>query len=291
MELGFANTTAAVNQVLVDGVNGNYINMDFNFKPGFKVGVGGYFDHDNWDLHLEYTWFHNTNSQSSNGPAVGQIFPLWGNPLLTNTYNTASESWNLKMDVLQLDLGRWNYVGTKLIAHPYFGARAAWIRQNVNVQYQNTGALGIGVTDLTTIHGKTRSWAVGPEVGLDTNWNLGAGFRFYGNAEGDILFTKYTKASYSEAHVTVPVTAPFSTAQDRIYSLRTHLDVELGFGWGTYLDCNNWYLDFAAGYGFQVFFDQNMFRHYTDGTMRFNSNMPNGNLYVHGLTATFKLDF
>lgn len=287
MELGYTNTIAP-SAGAVSGVIGDFINMDFSFKPGFKVGLGGNFDYDNWDLHLEYTWFHSSHSKSAVHPTDGQLLPDWGLPFSSSSIfvSTINEDWHLKMDILQLDLGRWNYVGTKFTCHPYVGARAAWIRQNVHVVNTNDGTIGIATTLETTVRGRTLSWAVGPEVGVDSNWNLGAGFRMYGNAEGDILFTRYTKARYSETHSNG--SDPVITTQRNINALRGHVDLELGFGWGTYIDCNNWYLDFSAGYGFQIFFDQNMFRSFHQLT---DSSLPYGNLYVQGLTTTFRLDF
>lgn len=292
MELGFANTTVPDPITGFTSLNGNMINMDFAYKPGFQIGMGGNFDYDNWDMHLEYTWFHCKQHQHTNGPNPGQIFPAFGFPRGANIVNTAHEHWHLNMDIVDLDLGRWYYVGTKLTFRPSFGARAAWIRQNLHVEYENLGALGAGVTDLTNIKGKTRSWAIGAKAALDTNWMMGAGFRLYGNGEADLLFTKYTRLTTSERHSDATLfTTPIRVKQRRVYAVKPHLDLELGIGWGTYLDCNNWYMDFAAGYGFQVFFDQNMFRHFDDIVMFGHSSMPNGNLYIHGLTATFSLDF
>ena len=285
MELAVANTLL----VASTGISGNVVNMDFNYKPGFKVGMGGYFDYDGWDLHGEYTWFHGNQKESTaTGGSVVQLLPMWGNPGSNGnaTYTSISEKWRLNMDIADLDLGRWYYVGTKLTFRPNFGARAAWIRQNVTVT--NTNA-----TTVNTVTGKSRSWAIGAKTGLDTNWDLGYGFRMFGNGEADLLFTKYTRLSSKSGHVASPVvtTADIHVKQKRVYAVKPHLDLELGFGWGTYLDCNNWYMDFSAGYGFQVFFDQNMFRHFNDDIMDANSTLPNGNLYVHGLTMTFKLDF
>ena len=54
---------------------------------------------------------------------------------------------------------------------------------------------------------------------------------------------------------------------------------------------NDYHIDFSAGYGFQVFFNQNMFRHFNDDQMSANSRSPYGNLYIQGLTIAFKLDF
>lgn len=288
MELGLSNTTATPGTDL----HASVINMDFNYKPGFKVGMGGYFDYDNWDLQLQYTWFHNTQKQSFDAEEVGQVIQSRGTAFLDGSavtqYRSASQNWKLDMDIVDLDLGRWYYVGTKLTFRPSFGARAAWIGQKTETDYDNA------VTDdFYDINKKSRSWALGAKAALDTNWMLGSGFRLYGNGEADLLFTKYTRASYSASHSTAAgvVTDPVSVTQRRIYAVKPHLDLELGFGWGTYVDCNNWYLDFSAGYGFQVFFDQNMFRSFNDDVSQGISTMPNGNLYIHGLTATFKLDF
>lgn len=297
LEFAFANTTGLVGGVAVNGLSGNFVNMHFKFKPGFKVGMGGYFDHDNWDWHLEYTWFHNTQSRSTNGPAFpGHVATTVGNPsqLSTNSfYDSASQSWRLRMDILDLDIGRWHYVGQKLIMHPTFGMRVDWLRQRLSTQYTRATAassVSSAVADTANMNQKTSSWAIGPKIGLDTDWKVGSGFRFFGNAEADLLFTKYTRLSYNETHTVSPLT-PFSTRQKRTYAIKPHVDLELGFAWSTFLDCNNWYMDFIFGYEFQVFWDQNMFRHFNSSNMPFNSFMPNGNLYVQGLNVTFKVDF
>jgi hypothetical protein len=294
MELGLSDATVSP----ATAVNANVINMSFDYKPGFKLGIGGNFDHDNWDMGLEYTWFHNTNSTHATAPTGGHIDPSWGTPYAlanantattSNKYNTASEKWNLKMDILDLDMGRWHYVGTKMTVRPSFGVRAAWIRQNATATYSRN-LVGSVIADVNTVKARSVSWGVGPTVALDSNWMIGSGFRFFGNGEADLLFTDYTRSTFSETHTATP-TQNFYTSQRKIYTVRPHLDLELGFGWGTYLDCNNWYMDFALGYEFQVFFNQNMFRHFSDDTMVGNSTLSNGDLYLQGLTASFKLDF
>jgi hypothetical protein len=280
MELGLSNVPTATRTV-----DAHVINMDFDFKPGFRVGIGGNFDHDNWDMRLEYTWFHNRHSKSAVAETSGVINPMWGSPSNNDgtTYDSISEKWKLQMDIIDLELGRWYYVGTKLVVRPNFGARADWIRQKVKVT-------GVSTTDTGIVTAKSTSWGLGPKAGLDTNWNVGYGFRVFGNGEADLLFTDYTRLPFSETHSISPTT-DYVVKQSKAYAVKPHVDMELGFGWGTYLDCNNWYMDFVLGYEFQVFFDQNMFRHFNDDVMIANSNLPSGNLYLQGLTASFKLDF
>jgi hypothetical protein len=73
--------------------------------------------------------------------------------------------------------------------------------------------------------------------------------------------------------------------------LRTHLDFELGFGWGSYFDNNNWHIDLSASYGWQVFFAQDMFRHFESTSYIGGNTNPHGDLFVQGLTATLRVDF
>jgi hypothetical protein len=281
--------------------------MDFNYKPGFKVGFTGYFDYDNWDTHVEYTWFHTTNSNSTAVSAVASapqsVLPMWGVPGLPVTdaaaaffYSSANASWKMNMDLIDWDLGRWYYVGTKLTFRPNFGVRAAFIRQRYDVDYVAAAPFAVG--DQTaqrnvSVAAKSGSWGVGVKTGLDTSWMIGQGFRVFGNGEADILFTRYTSLGTKATGVTPPSTTLASAVvnQDNHNTVRTHLDLQLGFGWGTYWDCNNWYTDIMLGYEFQVFFDQNMFRHFDSSVMRANSILPVSNLYTQGLTVQFALTF
>ena len=126
---------------------------------------------------------------------------------------------------------------------------------------------------------------------------IGQGFRLYGNSAGDILYTRYTSLRENDSQSTSAgvLLESFVTTQKNLGCLRTHLELEMGIGWGSYFDNNNWHVDLSAGYNFQVFFDQNAFRRFyqsgTGTTVDALSFLPNGNLYLQGLTATLKVDF
>ena len=269
-------------------INENHIlNQDFNYKPGFKVNLGMNFDWDNWDSAVEYAWFRGSDTTTSTNSEKADFYPIdlgvynSENPLEV-AFNSASQNWKLHMDLLDWNLGRSYYVGTKLTFRPSIGARAAWIRQSLN-RTLKTDTLS------SVLNKGSHSWGVGPRAAINTNWNLGEGFRIFGNSAADILFTQYTKLKSFSSYADSTETVFKGVEQKDVNTLRTHMDVELGLGWGSYFDCNNWHVDVTAGYGFQVFFDQNMFRNFNEG--HFAQNLPNGNLYVHGLTATIRLDF
>lgn len=300
MELGSTNTISPAQlEAGIYLLNGNWINMNFDFAPGFKVGLGMNFNHDNWDAYSEYTWFRGHSHLHSNGPSDGSIAAAFGHPFTvdSNLFNTGSEDWKLHMDFVDVELARSYYVGTKLSFRPFVGARGAWIRQRLHTRYINENiVIGSQVSanpgTLNTVQ-KSQSWGVGPRVGLYTNWMLGQGFRIFGNGLGDILYTQYTTLGYNESFIDAGTGAItiVHTTQKNTGTLRTHLDIEVGFAWGCYFDKNNWHVDLSAGYGFQVFFDQNMFRRYLDNNSIGDSLVENGNLYVQGLTASMRFDF
>jgi hypothetical protein len=180
-----------------------------------------------------------------------------------------------------MDLGRWYYLGTQLTVRPSIGARVAWIYQKRGAQYTNVlnpGNFAINSQE------NSNSSGIGPRFALDTNWMIGSGFRFFGNSEFDVLFTRYYRDSHGTVNNPGTVLILYKKSSD-VRELRTHLDLEWGMGWGTYLCCHKWHFDLAASYGFQVFWHQNM--NFADITKVTN----HGNLYIHGLTLTAKLDF
>lgn len=329
MELGQLNGGTTETAVTSGGsttslaISGSFqaINMDFDFKPGFTVALGYNFVHDNWDLVASYTWFHNTNKHSATATGfilydsdTPGISPTWGIFVESDEdvyYQSASEKWKLGMDIIDLDLGRWYYVGCKLTVHPSLGARAALIQQHVHVSYIN-GFVSFDVdvpgfvdssgflVERKDVYNTSRSWGIGPKAALETNWMLGWGFRLFGNGEADILYTRYSPLKIkSVASGTVVGTVdlvPFNFAltgnttgdQKGVDYLRTHCNLQLGFGWGTHFRKNKGHIDCTAGYALEVYFDQNMLRHdVTDP----GGSIPNGNLYINGLVANMRFDF
>ncbi len=297
-----------------------FLNMDFAFKPGFTVAVDANFCHDKWDTRLEYTWFHSSNVQKASEPNfilfhtdTPSIAPTWGillSPSVIEYFQFASEKWKLSMDILDWDVGRWFNVGSRLTVRPSIGARAAWIDQRVRVAYTNGFTtfpidlpLLVGSATLVedkTVHGRSDSWGVGLEAAIETRWNLGGGWRIFGNGEADLLFTRYTKlfekTITNGTVVGIIDLIPFvfglgdktKGRQYQVNCVRPHFDLELGFGWGNYIRNTNLYIDFSASYEFQVFFDQNMFRHDVTNVADF---LPNGNLYMQGLIGSMNIGF
>lgn len=279
----------------LDLINGDIIQLDFDYKPGFKLGFGVVFDYDNWDSYLQYTWFrgsHHVSSSLDRNNAFTTLWPAWQMMpgAVQPQYKYGRESWKLRLDIIDWDLARNFYVGEKLTFRPFFGLRAAWIQQSLNVNYRNFDANFLAVWPSTHISQDSNSFGIGPRVGLNSSWMVGYGIRIYANGEADILHTKYTKLrAHQESNVTTASILNIND-DDAVY-LRAHIESVLGLGWGTHFSNDAWYVDLSADYGFQVFFDQNMFRNFVGDQNIGKSISPNGNLYVHGLTMTLRFDF
>jgi hypothetical protein len=272
---------------------------------------------DDWVGYAQYTRVHGDHDASSNGPSAANpsIFATWGSPYLLEDsgliagqlYNTVHGSYRNNLDFVDVEMSRVYYVGKWLVFHSAWGARGAWITQNMHVRYKNTAAAQ--TTSVTgsihstpgdfNVYQRAHSWGLGPRMGLIMDWMLGCGFRFFGSGYGDILYTQYKIQDKSVflpyitvGDVATGVPVSFITYEKLRSMLRAHLDFEMGLGWGSYItSTNDWHIDLSASYGFQVFFDQNMFRHFEDNVVVAFNTCPHGNLYVQGLTATLRLDF
>jgi len=306
MEVAFLDELTNADYVASPGsIMGKESSMSFNFKPGFKVGLGLNLDLDDWDLYAEYTRIHTTNSKSVSAETAADdstapVLATAGHPFIVplNAYNTASEKWNCNLDFINWDMGRAFYVGTQLTFRPFYGVRGGFITQNTHNNYVNTSFSSTGeVRGVKDVYNRAHSWAVGPRVGVCTDWMLGAGFRFFGGVDGDLLYTRYkvqNKTNFLATHSDTPYLIGHSASyisKDIVRTVRSHVDLEGGFGWGSYFDNNNWHIDLSASYGFQVFFDQNMLSTFANSTMAGSVERPAGNLYVQGLTATARFDF
>lgn len=283
------------------------INFDFKYKSGFKVGLNFALGHDDWGMLADYTWFHNTTTTSKTLTDGSVIYPTYGHPLIqgasslaagAQAYESASSTWKLKLDFGDLSFYRTFYVGKYLTFKSLGGIRGAWIRQNQSVTYVGNGtAVGLNpnISDTATSYESVKytSWAVGPRGEVDTVWIFGGGFGFFGNAGADLLYTRY-KPRFSEQaydNVTGDLIGNLSVKDSHIPTVRAHADLEFGLTYGTYFADKRAHLDITAGYGFQVFWDQNMVRKFVTGTDIGVDFIPNGNLYLQGLRLTVNFDF
>jgi hypothetical protein len=257
------------------------IKMDFDYSSGFKVAFGTNLNHDGWTAIAEYTRLHTRNHVSSDAPTGYTFSQLWleYTPNTVGVFNAASGHWQVKYDMIDLAFGRPCYTGTHLVFKPHFGLRGGWIDQHLDAKYTTTTA-----TELSSWN-KSNSWLIGPRAGFGMNWLLGAGFRILANGAGSLIYQE-SKIHHTEASSDV---VNF-VARNKGHQIAPNAEADMGFGWGTYFDNNNWHFDLLASYHFEAWWNQNQMRNYSDniGSGNFTKS---GILAFHGLTVTAQLDF
>jgi len=259
---------------------GHVVDMDFDFKPAFKVGLGFHFTHDDWSLLAEYTRYYSTNSHMEKNSALGFIavdHSWWPNAM--NDAEFLSGKWTLQMNLIDFHLMREYYLGTKLLLLPFFGMRVALIDQKLDTYY-----VPFAMTENVYCHAKSTSWAVGPRAGIDLCWYFAHTFFLYNSIAASLPYTRYKV--YHKVYDEYLHDELDSDYKDKYSFLRPNLELAIGLAWGDYIYDNKVHLDIFAGYEFHSFWGQNMMKYYADKTQcdQLGTAYP-GNLYLHGLTV------
>ena len=257
------NTTTATDQSVLYQSN--------KYSPGFKVGAGFDFGHDSWVAFAEYTWLRNHSTYSTSATDSADL--SHGSLLSDVDSTTLQGKRHVNLDLIDATLSRPLYQGRMLTLSPSCGLRGAWLRQKFE------GVLAVSADDS---HSNSNSWFVGPRASVAAHWMLGWGFRFEGDMGAAILFQQ------SETNFRNDVDS--YTTSDNQNSLAPVADMGLGLGWGTYLDNQNYHLDFVATYDFMNWWGQNLIRGVAD-TINSGIGAQPGDLQISGLTITGRFDF
>lgn len=232
--------------------------QDFQFKPGFRIGLGYNFEHDDWDLRLGYTWHYTKVHTSVQGVTVGNngsiigtlaVLPLnYGSPVFV-AYERGKSHWQNQFNVWDLDLGRNYYVGKHLAVKPTLGLKGALIRQHLQAFMYNADreipgppqqpALLIPFENALTRF-KSRFWGLGPKLGASGEWEIGAGFSLFGNIHAAMLYGQFNTKNAIKALVVADRVDPDSSLIgnneggrifDDFYRLRTMTYASLRLEW------------------------------------------------------------
>ena len=258
---------------------------DFEYEPGFKVGLGTNLDHDNWDLYFEYTWLYasTTKRHDWSPPGVpGDVtFYGWGDDEGSTTIKKSHAKWDHDINIIDAELARAHYAGTRLIFRPFISARAAWFDHKWLIEYSNVD------DDLFYfVKADMDTWLVGPRIGIDGTWIINDGFRLLGNAAGTLAYQYFKTKWILDNGVNIVMD------QEKEGYITPIVELGVALAWGSYFNNQNWFFDLQVGYDFQYFWNQNRMRAVNDMFLAIPTRDPNvGDLMLHGLTVTARLDF
>ncbi len=261
--------------------NSHYLTQNSTYTPGFKCGLGFSLCSDKWAGFFEYTYFRSMTSNDNSHPPEDSRggTSVWRSTNWLNSTATTdiSSTWHLNMDIIDGTVSRPYYQGRKLTVQPFAGLRSVLIRQNFHLK-----GLSFANPTLVDSHARSKSWSIGPRAGWKGSWLLGGGFRFEGDMAANLLYTRFSSVVYHDQSASINF--------DELNLLRPSADMELGLGWGSYFDQQNYHFDVSASYSFNVMWGQNQMRSLVD-EYRSSVGAEPGDLHLHGVNATLRLDF
>jgi hypothetical protein len=260
--------------------------LKFKWDYGFRAGIGKTFQHDRWDLFLNFTWFRTDNSAASSLHGGYGLVPLLIIPINGASRNFANQvkiHWNIHFYTLDLNLGRHYFISPKVAVHPFVGLKTAWIEQ-----HQRNSAK-IVMPFLTEMHSKTKNrfWGIGPDFGVEGKWFIVSGFNLFGSIAGAILWGDF---DVHQGRTSSDPNNNRSSIDFDLHALSPMTQMQIGFGYETNLHHNQYRLAVNARYEQQYFWGQNQIPYFPLANVykyeRFAED-----LSLQGLTVDVRFDF
>ncbi len=290
---GYAIKTKKVQSETTALYNSSVKNLHFDWDSGFRVGLGYNLPHDGWDLVAGWTWFQNT-AKGHTSSGSGAVFSANPYDLAEQSVDYFSSSYahlNLKLNMIDLDLGREFFVSKWMTIRPFMGLRTTWVNQRFNANYNDP----IPASSVASFSSKATNkyWGIGIHSGMNTQWGLGAGFSLYGNAAFSILNGFFKVKDYEATQYTN------GTHNDNIGNIdsfrvgRVISELAMGLRWDTMFADDRCHFGIQGGWEQLMFFGQNQFKHFY-GSFISNAGAyfaNQGDLTFQGWTLAARLDF
>ena len=276
-------------------VKGKVLNFDWNYNPGVRVGIGGYIDHDAWNLEANWTWVHFTNYENVSS-ASSTIVPIWLNGSDSPTASlskSANAGWNGHYNVVDTWMGKPYHVSRHFIMNPVLGLRLAFIDQDYDVTYG-------GLSNINRVHISVENnfWGLGLRAGMNTEWILAKQWRFFGTFAGSLMRGHFAvDQHYSEPTIASQTRLSGGSLSEHFWDTVPVLEASLGLQWGMHFNCDRNYVSVRAAYEFYEWFDQFQARKIysfdaTDfGNGAFGNEALRTNFTLNGFSLALQFDF
>ncbi len=247
-------------------------------RSGFKVDLGVYLPHDNWDLVAEYTWFNNNSNHLHDASFTpGQALAIFGK---LDYVNSLSSSWNLWFNRIDLTMGRSFFAGHYLSIRPFMGLLGAWDNQKLHVTTSDT-------TDVSyDSHNSQKWWGVGAYGGMNATFTFVSDssnqWSLFLDAGTALPWSKFNGHQYLVNTTEKLTMADFKNTS---YTVTPMLETALGIRWETWWADGSWMFLLQAAWEEQVWFSHNNLILNTTG---FQSP---GAMTLQGLTVRAALAF
>ncbi|MGE5196482.1 MAG: Lpg1974 family pore-forming outer membrane protein [Anaerolineae bacterium] len=251
---------------------------------GFRIGFGTTLPHDAW--HLTLTWTHlHTDSRAHLEKKVLQ--PLWMTiEMPQNAFvENARANWRLHLGLVDLMIAKEKGFGPFLKLSPFFGLRAAFVRQKYRIEYAG-GTLLPDAEDALSM--KNKNQGLGLIAGLETLWRLHSGFSLKAKTAFSLIYGSFYVHQDEDAAVEIKERLKFHN----IFLLSSAIcEIGLGIEWRYFFHKSSAQLRAYAGIERAIFFAQNQFSHFLNPSFPGIQASNQGDLTLEGYAIGLNLFF
>ncbi|MBN2480045.1 MAG: hypothetical protein JXA94_07440 [Parachlamydiales bacterium] len=267
--------------------------VDPSWDPGFRIGLGYNINRDKMDVRAYWTRFKTDDKDvyfEQNG------FALWGVIIpVIDVAHVLNSSAKVKIDlnVLDLEFGRYSYLGKNFSFRSYFGARGSWLDQRLDIEYNYTDR-DENYNIFSNILAKSDVKGGGLRAGFDLRFNLVKGFSVFSIGSGSLLYGRFdSRFQNAESAISLSpiIFQDFNFKKDRFNLGFSQLQYAIGLKWDSNLANDRVHLGFEFGWEQNVWAGVNQMNHFLYRLEEGIMYQENGNLTFEGLTFKTRLDF
>lgn len=253
--------------------------VDFDWDPGFRVGVGYGIKESRWDTEAYYTWYY-TRGKDSVSSTPGSVHSAFmGNFYVDNadgegisgpSYEKASIDWAIRFNMFDYVLGYNFSLSKSLDFRSFLGVKGGWIHQSIHTKWYNpdlTTSQFLGSPYFSVGNEKVNNdfWGIGPQIGVNSKWSLYAKrnqfFNLIGDFSGAMMWGHWSFGDVYENTIEQQVLVDFAPLNSGATMLRSLM----GFGWETTFKQDRFHLALKLGYETQFWLDQLQFYSFVSG--------------------------
>lgn len=260
------NAPPPTNNENIPLIDAEYLHPHFDWKFGYQLGIGYNSSCDGWDFSLVWTRYDGEASSHNQAEIDNNtsLLVIWSQELNTLSEKIALDIkslWKLKLNLIDLDLGRLSWNSRMLSLRPHIGIRIAFLDQKYNLEHKGgVNSFTPSFLDLNNQVDMGNDYkGAGVRLGLDSLWHLGCGFSIYGDFALSALAGRF---HISQKESNREVESPFTKEETMQVKDTVHVntlagDLGLGIEYRTLIcDCE-YGLAVSLGYEQHLFLDQN----------------------------------
>lgn len=212
------------------------------WDPGVRIGLDWALSNSCWNILADWTHF-NTRTHKHHG-------------------HDNRSHWKLDLDLLSIRAAYDFCLCDCFSVKPFIGIYAARVDQKVHSRFREIQTCESDATVVRVDHNdKAEFHGIGPQLGLEADWNIGCGYSLYGNLSTSILYGRFhTKTRAAEAF---PDDICFCSDSCHEVACQAVVDAGLGIKWNVCL-CQNLLLNCKLGLEHHRFFNHNRIGCYGD---------------------------